>query len=48
MASSCESVELQPSAFTCERCALSSITGCPGLRTSRIWISVPSMWNVDM
>ena len=45
---SCESDELQPSALICARCARSSMTGCPGLRMSRIWMSDESMWKVDM
>lgn len=37
------SFEPQPNALTWARCALSSITGWPGLRMSRICISDPSI-----
>lgn len=36
------SVELHPRAFTGALWACSSMTGCPGLRMSRIWMSCPS------
>lgn len=46
VASSGVSEKPQESAFTGARCARSSITGCPGLRMSRIWMSFPSWWKV--